>query len=490
MLLFTALRAVIVTGFANENRLRRWSKPFSPGMFWVVIAQQVRDSTVNSNADLPSCTQNVIIAFMNILLFLIIILLYIVCISTLNERIFHMQSDIALMFFSLLLSLVLLIAKCIFPGLSANSIVAGLGDFGFREYLMDGMLCFMLFAGAGKVNMGKFRTNLRPISLLALLTTLISSFLYGCLFYLVALIFGIPVDIWMCILLGCVVSPTDPIAATGILNKIGLSKNVCSVIENESLFNDGTGVTLFIFVRSLIIHSGDSNFAVLMCKEIGGAIVVALLVSFVLFSLMRLTRNPVNYILISLLDVSSVYMICEHFGFSGVIASVVCGMYFSYCVDKMKRKMTVVDPENFYEDFWEILESILNSVLFVMIGLLVLNMKISPYAAYVLPAALIILILSRAFGVTVSTLLTGRKIPGNYSLPEFVVLMTWSALKGGLSMALVLETAEYLPEDIYLIFSNVAYVTIFFTVLVQGLSVKKIYFALEKHKAERLRKRS
>ena len=73
------------------------------------------------------------------------------------------------------------------------------------------------------------------------------------------MLFKIPMDIWMCILLGCVVSPTDPIAATGILNKIGLSKNVCSVIENESLFNDGTGVTLFIFVRSIIVHSSDSN---------------------------------------------------------------------------------------------------------------------------------------------------------------------------------------------------------------------------------------
>ena len=117
-------------------------------------------------------------------------------------------------------------------------------------------------------------------------------------------------------------------------------------------------------------------------------------------------------------------------------------------------------------------------------------MKLSSYALYVIPAALIILIVSRACGVTVSTILTGRKIPGNYNLPEFVVLMTWSALKGGLSMALAIETAEYLPEPVYQIFSNVAYVTIFFTVLVQGLSVKRVYFGLEKHKAKRLSERT
>ncbi|MCR4945846.1 MAG: sodium:proton antiporter [Lachnospiraceae bacterium] len=423
---------------------------------------------------------------MSLLVFLIIILIYTVFIGIINERFFHMQSDIALIFFSLLLSAVLLAARLLFPETALVSFVDKLADFGFREVLMEGMLCFMLFAGASKVNMGKFKKNLRPISLLALLTTLLSSFLYGGLFYLVALLFKIPMDIWMCILLGCVVSPTDPIAATGILSKIGLSKNVCSVIENESLFNDGTGVTLFIFVRSLVIHNGDSNFALLMLKEIGGAVAVALSVSFLLFRLMKLTHDPVRYILISLLDVASVYMICEHFGFSGVIASVVCGMYFSYSMEKIKRRATVIDPHNYYEDFWEIIENMLNSVLFVMIGLLVLNIKVSGYAAIAVPAALLILIMSRAVGVFVSTVLTGKKIPGNYNMREFVILMTWSALKGGLSMALAMETVEYLPESISQVFMNVTYATIFFTVLVQGLTIKRVYFALEKHKAGRL----
>ncbi len=427
---------------------------------------------------------------MNILLFLVIILAYIVVIGILNEKVFHLQSDIALIFFSLIFSLILLIMRFLLPMNSLVGFIDHLGSFGFEEYLMDGVLCFMLFAGAGKVNMGKFKQNLKPICLLALLTTLISSFLYGLLFYLIATLFKIPMDIWMCILLGCVVSPTDPIAATGILNKIGLSKNVCSVIENESLFNDGTGVTLFIFVRSVIVHSGDSNFAVLMFKEIVGAVAVALLVSFILFKLMKLTRDPVRYILISLLDVSAVYMICEHLGFSGVIASVVCGMYFSYSMDKMERSVMVIDPHDFYRDFWEILESILNSVLFVMIGMLVLSLSVSRYAPIIIPVSLIILILSRAIGVSISTILTKNKIPGNYSMTEFVALMTWSALKGGLSLALAIETAEYLPAEVYTIFMNVAYVTIFFTVLVQGLSVRKVYFALEKHKAERHRRSS
>lgn len=426
---------------------------------------------------------------MSILYFLIIILIFIVMIGILNERFFHIQSDIALILFSFVISLVLLIVSR-FAGIdSISEFVNGLGDFGFEEYLMDGVLCFMLFSGASKVNILKFRENVRAISLLALLTTGISSVFYGGVFYLVSLLFGLNMDILTCILLGCVVSPTDPIAATGILNKIGLSKNVCSVIENESLFNDGTGVTLFIFVRSLVVHSGDSNFAVLMLKEILGAAAVALAVSFLFFKLMEITRDPIKYILISLLDVSLVYLICEHLGFSGVIASVVCGMYFSVSYSKIERRVMVIDPKELYKDFWEIVESLLNAILFVMIGLMVLGIVVSKHILIIIPAAILINVLARSFGVFISSILTGKNnIPGNYNTFEYVTLMTWSALKGGLSLALAISTKEFLPDDIYHIFINVTYITIFFTVLVQGLTVKKVYFALEKHKTGRMLK--
>lgn len=426
---------------------------------------------------------------MSIQIILIIILAYIVIIGTVNDKVFHIQSDIALIFFSSLLSVILILVRTFFPEGPVQDWIAKLGSFRFREYLMDGMLCFMLFAGASKVNMGKFKANLRPISLLAFVSTVLSSFLYGALVYLASLAFHLPLDFWTCVLIGCVVSPTDPIAATGILNKIGLSKNVCSVIENESLFNDGTGVTLFIFVRSVITHSGDSNVAVLLAKEILGAAAVALAVSFLMFQLVKISKDPIRNILIALLDVFLVYIICEHFGFSGVLASVICGFYFSYKMDKIKRLQTVVDPENFYDHFWEILEGILNSALFVMIGFVVLGAKLSPYVLIIVPVALVSLVISRAGGVTISTVLTGHNIPGNYNLPEFVTLMTWSALKGGLTLALALETAEYLPGEVYEIILNIAFATIFFTVLVQGLTVRRVYNGLEKIKAKRLSRR-
>ena len=122
-----------------------------------------------------------------------------------------------------------------------------------------------------------------------------------------------------------------------------------------------------------------------------------------------------------------------------------------------------------------------------MIGLMVLDLEISKYILVIAPAAIIINVLARSFGVSVSSLLTGKKhIPGNYNVPEYVALMTWSALKGGLSLALAIGTQEFLAPEIYVVFMDVTYITIFFTVLVQGLTVGKLYFALEKHKSDRM----
>ena len=426
---------------------------------------------------------------MNVLVLLIIILTLIVVIGILNERILHMQSDIAILLFSLLFSVILLL---IAKGIGNESLlhtIGSIGNFGFEEYLIDGVLCFMLFSGAGKVNLYKFRENIKAISLLALLTTLVSSLVYGTVFFAIAKLIHIPMRFTVCILLGCVVSPTDPIAATGILNKIGLSKNVCSVIENESLFNDGTGVVLFLFMRGLVLQNNSTLFTVLMIREILGAAAIALGVSFLMFNLIKLTRQPIMYICISLLDVSVVYILCEHLGCSGVIASVLCGMYFSWAFGKMERQAVVIDFEEQYKIFWEIVESLLNSVLFVMIGLTVLNVKLCEYFWVIVPASLFVNLFARVCGVALSSVLTGmRKLPGNYTMGEFVTLMSWSALKGGLSLALAMGTDKFLPEDIYHIFMNVTYATIFFTVLVQGLTVKKVYLAIEKHKSERMKK--
>ena len=420
---------------------------------------------------------------MEMLLLLVILLSLIVVIGMINDRFFHLPSDIALVAFSLIIGLILMA-----PGHYGwwQWDVSLITEVDLENFLLEGVLCFMLFSGASKVHFSKFISNIRPIVFLALLTTLLSTAIYGALFYLLAQVAHLPMDFWTCVLLGCIVSPTDPIAATSILNKLGLSKSVTSVIEGESLFNDGTGVVLFVFVRSMVASGVQENFLLLLGKEVLGAFAVGLGLSFLTFQLFKRTKNPVQQILISLINVAAVYMLCEHNGFSGILASVVCGMFYAYFGETIKREREVYDPNHLYEDFWEILEHIFNSLLFVLLGLTAFSHAFSDYIGLLIPASIIISLIARLLGVTVSSLIVGpKKLTSYYSLTEFVGLMTWSALRGGLSLALVLGCREFLKEEVYLILLNVTYLTVFFTILVQGLTIARVYRLIEKRKYAR-----
>ena len=428
---------------------------------------------------------------MSFLTLFTVVIFLVTVISLLNERFLKIPNDIALLMLSFAACAVLRLVGSLFPSDGFQHILNSLSGFSFEAYLLDGVLCFMLFAGASKVHFNKFTSNLKSITLLSFLTTAISAALYGTLFYLAAYAFGWGIDIWVCILLGCIVSPTDPIAATGIMNKLGLSKNVTTVIESESLFNDGMGVALFVFIKSIVTNIRRENFALLMLREVLGAAAVAFAISGILLFLMKHSHKPFNHILISILAVSSAYVLCEIFAFSGVIASVICGMAFSYGMDKIERFRSVVDKDDLYSRFWDVIDSLLNSILFVLIGLTSLRLSPSIAMLQIGIASVAAVLISRAVGVAIPTAVSRTKrIPGGYDLTEYTALMTWSALKGGLSLALVLSTQASLPPETYTILLNATYIIILFTVIIQGMTTKKVYRAIERHKANRIRKES
>lgn len=424
----------------------------------------------------------------HILAGLLFILFLVVLFGILNERTLRISNDIALVLFSFLFAAAAKFLEWMGLVNFRETIVGNIAGIDLQEFLMEGVLCFMLFSGASGVNFNRFVKNIKSISLLALLSTVISSFVYGILFYGISLLMHLDFSVWLCVLLGCIVSPTDPIAATSILKKAGLSKNVSTVIEGESLFNDGTGVAVFVCIKNIVNNTSDLSFPVLMAKELLGAIAVGLAVSFVLFKLLRATDNPMFHIFISLLDVTSAYLICERLGCSGVIASVVCGLYFSRNMAKNEEWRRVVDPKDWYEDFWHVADTMFNSVLFILIGLAVWNVPKHRYLILLILSAVAINFIARYAGVGISSLIIGRKkIPNRYSIGEFTMLMTWSALKGGLSLALAISTREFLPEDAYQVILIMTCVTMYFTIVVQGLTTGKVFSMVEKWKADRVR---
>lgn len=424
------------------------------------------------------------------LAFFTIIILIIVIVSIFNERFLKIPNEISILIFTIILSLILKGIDSFTNIRWINYAITTMKDFNFESYLLDGVLCFMLFAGASGVRFNKFTKNIKNITILSLISTAIAAFIYGLIFYLFSLLFKFNVNIWICILLGCIIAPTDPIAATGILSKLGMSKNLTTIMESESLFNDGMGVILFAFVKSIVTNIG-TNIGVILIKEILGAVVVAFLICFILILLLKKSNKPATHVLISILAVSSSYVICSMFGFSGCIASVLCGMIFSYHRDKNQNYFYLTDSNNIYESFWKLVDNILNSVLFVLIGMMLFKLDISVNLLFIFISAIIASLFSRFCGVSIPLSLPKmQNAPGGYNLTEYSSLMTWTALKGGLSLALVLSTQSILSNNEYTILFSAVYLTIAFTVIFQGLTTKRVYHYIEKHKALRIRRGS
>ena len=206
---------------------------------------------------------------------------------------------------------------------------------------------------------------------------------------------------------------------------------------------------------------------------------MGLLISFVFFFLIKLTKDPIMHIAISIISVGLSYTICEIYGFSGVIASVVCGIYFSTQMDKFKAKHQEIDPLDYYKDFWSIIDKLLNYMLYILIGISFVYVTHVKWFIIIGIAAIVFNVVSRYIGVLISTLIC-RILPDKYKIQPFTVLMTWGGLKGGLCLALAMSTVEYLPTNTYSFILYVTYITIIFTTLIQGLTVGKLFDYLKK----------
>ncbi|MBR4110365.1 MAG: cation:proton antiporter [Clostridia bacterium] len=407
--------------------------------------------------------------------------------SIINEKKTHIPNEIALMIVSFVISAILIICGK-YGVLNLNIFVINLfKNFKFDNFILECILGFIFFAAASKTHLNKFMKNIIPIGSIAIVSTIVNAFAYGGLFYLISILLNLNLNFWVCTLLGSLISLADSIPACEVLNKNGASKGITTVIEGETLFSDGICVAMFIFAKGMVTNATKHNLLILLFKEIFGAIVVGLVVSWILFKLLKMSNNPVLHILISLLTVSTSYVICEHFEFSGVIACVVAGMYFAYNRRKISRWLEVVDSKEMYDDFWEIVEMLLNSVLFVLVGLMALSINVSRELMILIPIAILINLIARFIGVSVATLFVGKtNIPGRYNLKEFVLILTWTGLRGGTSLAFIMTLKEVLPIETYEILFSMTMITILFTTIVQGLSTGKMYRFIEKRREKRI----
>ena len=420
---------------------------------------------------------------MSFLPFFVIVTGLVCLLGFFNEKVTRLTYEIALMLFSTVIGIIAVVIGALAQGTTVGEFLGSFQLMDIEGFLMRGVLCFMLFAGSCHLKLSDFALYARQITVLSVVCTLLGACFYGLLFYGVGLLLGIELSLPVCLMFGSIVAPTDPIAATGILNKFGLPKGISFLIEGESLFNDGVGVALFVCFSGMVTATSSQGFFAVMLKEIFGAVLVGVAATALCFLLYRFVKNSNLGIFISLFAVSLAYYLCEIFGFSGAIASVVCGLLFSALRSRFMKDEEEERAKS-CSNFWEVLDSLMNSVLYVMLGLSFVRVFQMDKVILISLIAIVLNLIARAGSLSISSLIMG-KIPDGYNRPSFIKLLTWGGLRGGLCIALAMSTREMLPENIYYMIIGGSYAIVFFTTVIQGLTMKPVYKRIERKLAAR-----
>ncbi len=389
--------------------------------------------------------------------------------SFLNHRFLKLPTTIGVMLIALVTSLGLIgLGKL---GLVEVEDTASdiLGQIDFSEALLHGMLSFLLFAGALHIDLNDLSRQRTVIGTLATVGVIVSTFIVGTVFYLVLSLLGIEISYTICLLFGALISPTDPIAVIGVLKTARVPKNLEAKVAGESLFNDGVGIVVFITLLEIAV--GDSGVSwshiteLLVLEVIGGA-VIGLIIGWLAYKMLKAVDNYQVEVLITLSLVMGGYELASSVHASGPIAIVIAGLL----IGNHGRNFAMSERTREHLDtFWELLDEILNAVLFVMIGLEVLVLSFAH--EYLLAGLMMIplVLLSRfvSVGIPVTIMSRWREFSD-----RVVTVMTWGGLRGGISVALALSLPSDMPERELIL--AVTYIVVVFSILVQGMTIKKV----------------
>jgi len=396
--------------------------------------------------------------------------------SYLNFRFFKLPATIGVMLISLLMSLALIAAGSFAPGVH-DAAVKLIEQIDFDDALMQGMLSFLLFAGALHIDLSELKDHKGVIATLAVVGVLISMFIFGTLIYAVIGWFGLELSYIWCLLFGALISPTDPVAVIGILKEAKVPRSLEVQITGESLFNDGIGVVAFIVMSEIAVSGKDASVAhigrLFLTEAVGGA-AFGFAIGWVAYRLLKSVNNYRVEVMLTLALVMGGYALAMAIHVSGPIAIVVAGLL----IGNHGRRFAMSDTtrENI-DAFWDLIDEILNALLFVLIGLEVLVLAFTRDLFFAGLLAIPAILFSRFISVALPVSLIRRC---RDFTPGTVRIMTWGGLRGGISVALALSLPPTHEREIIL---AVTYVIVIFSIVVQGLSLERFVRTLLKPQA-------
>jgi CPA1 family monovalent cation:H+ antiporter len=383
-----------------------------------------------------------------------------------NFRVLKLPNAIGLMLVSLVFSFFIIIMGHYFP-IFKEDIAIKMDSINFSELLLESMLSFMLFAGAIHIKFKDLNKEKLSILLFSTISVLISTFIIGFAAYYLLNYMGIPVQLIHAMLFGALISPTDPIAVLSILKSAGVSKSLETKIAGESLFNDGVAVVVFITILKLAKPGTDINISsilLLFGQEAIGGLVLGIVIGYIGYKLIASIDNYQVEVLITLAVVMGGYTLAHYTHVSGPLAMVAAGLITGNHGKTLGMSDTTAE---YVDKFWELIDEILNALLFVLIGLELLIIQTNQKIVFAAILILFITLVTRYISVYIPSIAVRLKERINQ---KTILILTWGGLRGGISIALALSINPEYNKDIWV---TITYVIVCFSILVQGLTIGK-----------------
>jgi CPA1 family monovalent cation:H+ antiporter len=386
-----------------------------------------------------------------------------------NVRFLKLPNTIGLMLITILFTLGVF-ALSAFDSTLLNAERYIITHIDFKEVLLDVMLSFLLFAGALHTNFEQLRVQRWPILAFSTLGVLISTFLVGIAMFWLLPLMGLEVPLIYCLLFGALISPTDPIAVLSILKQAAAPKRLETKIVGESLFNDGVGVVVFITIFKIARIGGAEveviDIIKLFSQEVFGGVFLGLVLGWATFKLMKSIDDYDIEVIITLATVMAGTVIAQKLHLSAPLAMVTAGLVVGN--DTVRHSAMSKITENYVDKFWELIDILLNTILFVLIGMemLVLSFEMSYFIAGMV--AIPVILVCRYLSLLLPIKFFEKKLD---FVPRTNLIMTWGGLRGGISIALALGLSQEMHRDLFLV---ITYIVVVFSILVQGLTVGRL----------------
>ncbi|HEX9794537.1 MAG TPA: sodium:proton antiporter [Planctomycetota bacterium] len=403
--------------------------------------------------------------------------------SWVNHRFVKLPTTIGVMLIAMGMSLALFALDALGLGLRER-VQDLLLELDFGHFVLDVVLAFLLFAAALHLELDDLKNQGWIIAMLATAGVLASTLIVGTLVHLALAAIGLPVPWLHALLFGALISPTDPIAVLGILKSAGASRGLSTKMAGESLFNDGIGVVAFTLIAMLAGAAGGGHgdaalslteAASIFAVEVGGALVLGLAAGWIAFRMMRSVDAYSLEVLLSLALATGLYSLCTALHASGPLAVVVAGLFLGNHGRSFAMSPTTAQH---IDTFWELVDEILNVLLFVLIGMELLVLRFD--GRWLLAGAVAVPLVLAARLASVWAVIRFRGRRRRFS-PGTVQVLTWGGLRGGISIALALSLAREFPSRALLV--AMTYVVVIFSIAVQGLTVGRLIRRVERRAA-------